>query len=194
MLLGTVQLLFPEWSQCFWKLTRHGACCWKLWPQKQLQFGFLNFIYIKKKYNLHLLMWARQCEFQFWHKAWVILPMLTHLFSSVSSVLLGSKDRFWTFFASVITVMYPLSSKQLFNVFQPGLKISHKSQNNHQILIITPSIRRRQFYGEGVTETSRFLWCFPFFLFPWENSLLVEHIASRKTSQWFPKPLCVPSI
>lgn len=48
VLLGTVQLLFPEWSQCLWELTRHGACCWKLWPQKQLQFGFLNFIYIKK--------------------------------------------------------------------------------------------------------------------------------------------------
>lgn len=49
------------------------------------------------------------------------------------------------FSASVITVMYPLSSKQLFNVFQPGLKISHKSQNNRQILIITTSVRRSQF-------------------------------------------------
>lgn len=67
------------------------------------------------------------------------------------------------FFASVITVMYPLSSKQLFNVFQPRLKISHKSQNNRQILIITPSVRRSQFYGEGVSETSRFLCCFLFF-------------------------------
>lgn len=69
------------------------------------------------------------------------------------------------FSASVITVMYPLSSKQLFNVFQPGLKISHKSQNNRQILIITTSVRRSQFYGEGVTETLRFLWCFLFFFF-----------------------------
>lgn len=48
VLLGTVQLLFPEWPQCLQKLKRHGACYWKLWPQKRLQFGFLNFIYMKK--------------------------------------------------------------------------------------------------------------------------------------------------
>lgn len=46
VLLGSVQLLFPEWSQQLWKLTRHGA--WKLWPLKQLQFGFLNLFIWKK--------------------------------------------------------------------------------------------------------------------------------------------------
>lgn len=30
VLLGTVQLLLPEWPQCLQKLTRHGACYWKL--------------------------------------------------------------------------------------------------------------------------------------------------------------------
>lgn len=55
-------------------------------------------LFIKKiNYNLHLPMWARQCEFHFWHTVWVILPMLTHQFSSGSSVLLESKDRLWTF-------------------------------------------------------------------------------------------------
>lgn len=45
VLLGTVQLLFPEWPPCPQKLTRHGVCLWKLWPQQQLRFGFLYFIY-----------------------------------------------------------------------------------------------------------------------------------------------------
>lgn len=102
------------------------------------------------------------------------------------------QGRILNFSASVITVMYPLSSEQLFNVFQPGLKISHKPQNNRQILIITTIVRRSQFYEEGVTGTLRFLWCSCCFFT--ENNLLVENAASRKAFQRFPELLCVPPI
>lgn len=164
VLLGTVQLSLPEWPQCPRKLTRHSACLWKLWPQQQLWFGFLYFIY--KKYlqftssHVSKAIWILVLAHGLGNFAYANTSIFFRQFSAFRE-----QGQILNFSASVITVMYPLSSKQLFNVFQPGLKISHKSQNNRQILIITTSVRRSQFYGEGVTETLRFLWCFPFFFF-----------------------------